>query len=283
LLAPLAALGARDRDAGDRAVPRHGAREHRLRPPRRVPGGDRASGPCGARTRVHHAAPGRVRYDPGRARDAAQRRAAPADRDRAGDAARPGDPDLRRGDERARHRVRATRPARDRAALRGEDGVPDRASAVDGPACGPDPGHGPGAHRRARDASGAARSRRAVPPVVRHAIRGGRPPRRLGEPIAVSGAGPKRVGRAVRGGAMAALRAAMGKRAALDPAALADPAGAGAVDSILFLRLDRLGDLLVSTPTIVAMRARFPDARITLLVSPRTVRIASWVPGVDEV
>lgn len=99
----------------------------------------------------------------------------------------------------------------------------------------------------------------------------------------MSRAGPKRVGRAVRGAAMAALRAAMGKRAALDPAALADPAGAGAVDSILFLRLDRLGDLLVSTPTIVAMRARFPDARITLLVSPRTVRIASWVPGVDEV
>src|SRR5690606_18887719 len=80
---------------------------------------------------------------------------------------------------------------------------------------------------------------------------------------------------------MALFLSVLGRREARDPAALGGPGGE--VASILFLRLDRPGDLLVSTPTIAAVRSRFPDARITLLVSPRSVQIAPWVPGVDEV
>src|SRR5690606_24226233 len=80
---------------------------------------------------------------------------------------------------------------------------------------------------------------------------------------------------------MSLFLSVLGRKEAQDPAALAGPGGA--IESILFLRLDRLGDLLVSTPTIAAARSRFPDARITLLVSARSVQIASWVPGVDEV
>jgi len=87
--------------------------------------------------------------------------------------------------------------------------------------------------------------------------------------------------RTVRDAAMALFLSVLGRREARDPAALGGPGGE--VASILFLRLDRLGDLLVSTPTIAAVRSRFPDARITLLVSPRSVQIAPWVPGVDEV
>src|SRR5690606_24056854 len=93
--------------------------------------------------------------------------------------------------------------------------------------------------------------------------------------------GGKPVVRTVRDAAMALFLSVLGRREARDPAALGGPGGE--VASILFLRLDRLGDLLVSTPTIAAVRSRFPDARITLLVSPRSVQIAPWVPGVGEV
>lgn len=91
----------------------------------------------------------------------------------------------------------------------------------------------------------------------------------------------RRAERMLRGAATSLLQSLLGRRQTLDPAALAH--AAGEMDAILFVRIDRLGDLLVSTPTIAAARARFPEARITLLVSPRTVRIAGWVPGVDEV
>ncbi len=52
---------------------------------------------------------------------------------------------------------------------------------------------------------------------------------------------------------------------------------------MLLIRVDRLGDLVVSTPAIAALRTRLPGARITLLASTRNAVIADWVPGVDEV
>lgn len=52
---------------------------------------------------------------------------------------------------------------------------------------------------------------------------------------------------------------------------------------ILLLRIDRLGDLVVSTPAIAAFRARFPEARLTILASPKNAAAARWIPGIDEV
>lgn len=91
----------------------------------------------------------------------------------------------------------------------------------------------------------------------------------------------QRVERALRHASTGLLQSFFGKKEVLDPATLSHPEWEA--DAILFVRVDRLGDLLVSTPTIAAARARFPDARITLLVSPRGERIAPWIPGVDEV
>ncbi|HEX6939045.1 MAG TPA: glycosyltransferase family 9 protein [Longimicrobiales bacterium] len=87
--------------------------------------------------------------------------------------------------------------------------------------------------------------------------------------------------RGVRRVCLALARRALGARRPMPAEALAAPAFRA--DAVLLVRIDRLGDLLVSTPAIAAVRARFPAARLTLLVSPRTVRIAGWVPGVDEV
>ncbi|MDD4004367.1 MAG: glycosyltransferase family 9 protein [Elusimicrobiaceae bacterium] len=52
---------------------------------------------------------------------------------------------------------------------------------------------------------------------------------------------------------------------------------------VLFVWIGRLGDLMVSTPFIVAFRARFPQARITLMVRNCSSELATAVPGVDRV
>lgn len=53
--------------------------------------------------------------------------------------------------------------------------------------------------------------------------------------------------------------------------------------SILLLRVDRVGDLIVSTPAIAAIRAKFPRARIVVLASRLNREILRGNPGVDEV
>ncbi|MCX5706298.1 MAG: lipopolysaccharide heptosyltransferase II [Candidatus Omnitrophica bacterium] len=52
---------------------------------------------------------------------------------------------------------------------------------------------------------------------------------------------------------------------------------------ILIVRTDRIGDLLLSTPVIKAMRQAYPNAYITMMVSPYTKEIVEGNPYLDEV
>lgn len=55
-----------------------------------------------------------------------------------------------------------------------------------------------------------------------------------------------------------------------------------AVQRLLVVRLDNLGDLLMSTPAIAALRRGLPKARITLLTSAAGARLAPHLPDIDE-
>jgi len=53
--------------------------------------------------------------------------------------------------------------------------------------------------------------------------------------------------------------------------------------SILVFNQARMGDLLESSPLLHKIRRIHPDSRITLAVLPEFVKIAGWLPDVDEV
>src|SRR3954447_1818862 len=53
--------------------------------------------------------------------------------------------------------------------------------------------------------------------------------------------------------------------------------------NILAVRLDQLGDVLITTPAIRALKAGRPDRRVTLLTSPVGAEVAALIPEVDEV
>lgn len=53
------------------------------------------------------------------------------------------------------------------------------------------------------------------------------------------------------------------------------------VRNLLAVRLDNLGDLLMTTPALTAVRDSLPDARITLLTSPAGAAAARHLPAVD--
>ncbi len=55
------------------------------------------------------------------------------------------------------------------------------------------------------------------------------------------------------------------------------------ISSILVVRLDRLGDLLCTTPMLSALKVLFPKARLTLVVSPYTAHLVEGSPILDEV
>lgn len=55
------------------------------------------------------------------------------------------------------------------------------------------------------------------------------------------------------------------------------------VRRVLAVRLDNLGDVLVTTPAIHAIRQSLPEARITLLASPVGAQVGRLNPDVDEV
>ncbi|MFQ5900904.1 MAG: glycosyltransferase family 9 protein [Thermodesulfobacteriota bacterium] len=55
------------------------------------------------------------------------------------------------------------------------------------------------------------------------------------------------------------------------------------IKSILFLRHDRIGDMVVSTAALKALRKTFPDARITVLASDRNHEVIENSPNVDEI
>lgn len=52
---------------------------------------------------------------------------------------------------------------------------------------------------------------------------------------------------------------------------------------ILMIRLDRIGDLMLSLPAIQAVRERFPDAFISVMTRPATADLAQGHAAVDEV
>jgi lipopolysaccharide heptosyltransferase II len=63
----------------------------------------------------------------------------------------------------------------------------------------------------------------------------------------------------------------------------ATPAAPGARPSILLLRLERVGDLLMVLDAIASVRHAAPDAAIDLVVGEWNEAIAKLVPGVDRV
>src|SRR5216684_1838734 len=52
---------------------------------------------------------------------------------------------------------------------------------------------------------------------------------------------------------------------------------------ILAVRLDNLGDVLVTTPALHAIKASLPHARLTLLASPVGAQVARLNPDIDDV
>ena len=56
-----------------------------------------------------------------------------------------------------------------------------------------------------------------------------------------------------------------------------------AVRRVLVIRLDNLGDVLVTTPAIHAIRESLPGAQITLLASPVGAQVGRLDPDIDEV
>ena len=52
--------------------------------------------------------------------------------------------------------------------------------------------------------------------------------------------------------------------------------------NILLIQLKRIGDLILTIPAIAAVREKFPDARITLVISDRGKALAPAITGVNE-
>jgi predicted lipopolysaccharide heptosyltransferase III len=52
--------------------------------------------------------------------------------------------------------------------------------------------------------------------------------------------------------------------------------------NILLIQLKRIGDLILTTPAISAIRERFPDAKLTLITSREGAAFAPAVSGIDE-
>ncbi len=59
--------------------------------------------------------------------------------------------------------------------------------------------------------------------------------------------------------------------------------GISNIKSILIIRTDRIGDVVLSTPTITAVRKAFPSAFIAAVVSPETKEIVAQNPHLNEV
>src|SRR3954470_2374221 len=53
--------------------------------------------------------------------------------------------------------------------------------------------------------------------------------------------------------------------------------------NILLLQLKRIGDLILTTPAIAALREKFPDASVSLVVSAAVKELLPAITGVDKV
>jgi lipopolysaccharide heptosyltransferase II len=58
---------------------------------------------------------------------------------------------------------------------------------------------------------------------------------------------------------------------------------AGSPRNILFIRVDRVGDMVLSTPALEAIKSAFPRARLTVMASTANAAILKNNPHVDEV
>src|SRR5881392_1410701 len=52
---------------------------------------------------------------------------------------------------------------------------------------------------------------------------------------------------------------------------------------ILLLQLKRIGDLILTTPAIAALRERFPEAEVTIVFSSECADLLPAISGVDRV
>ena len=52
---------------------------------------------------------------------------------------------------------------------------------------------------------------------------------------------------------------------------------------ILLLQLKRIGDLILTTPAIAALRERFPEAEVTIVVSSECADLLPAITGVDHI
>ncbi|HEY1012100.1 MAG TPA: hypothetical protein VGE07_05290, partial [Herpetosiphonaceae bacterium] len=57
----------------------------------------------------------------------------------------------------------------------------------------------------------------------------------------------------------------------------------GAPRNILVIKPDHLGDVLLLTPALAALRAALPDARISALVGPWARRLLAGNPDIDQI
>src|SRR5215204_4650781 len=55
------------------------------------------------------------------------------------------------------------------------------------------------------------------------------------------------------------------------------------ITSVLYIKPDHLGDLLLATPALAALRERLPNARVTALVGPWSSVVLRRNPDVDVV
>src|SRR6267378_3675436 len=158
------------RVARDDPAERQRAREHLLRAERLHPGPGAGGRARRQRPRLRLSAPRGLSDAPRRAGHPALGRRAPADRDRACAIARSAHPDSRRGDQRARHGVRAAGAGGHRPPDEAPHDVRHRAPARHRPTRRSDRGARRGADRGAGNPRDAVRRRRVVPPAARHAI-----------------------------------------------------------------------------------------------------------------
>lgn len=62
-----------------------------------------------------------------------------------------------------------------------------------------------------------------------------------------------------------------------------DPSAWANLERVLAIRLDAMGDVLMTTPALRAIRRSLPDAHLALLTSPSGAAVAGRIPEVDEV
>lgn len=54
-------------------------------------------------------------------------------------------------------------------------------------------------------------------------------------------------------------------------------------NNILIVRTDRIGDVVVTTPAIKALRLAYPRSRISILISPKTYDVVNGNPYIDDI